>query len=306
MAEGESTGAPAQEIAQMTDMLLEWMSFRGMGRNSDIPEELADGNGARQVVEDFSSLGHLESLNGGAWRVTPPVLAGLPSGIEGKRGAVLCGARTAGVLSNLSAGCHEAGAQLTLTPMQGCPAVVSVTAASKTALAAAAKSARLAVQPDAAATLLACTPAIRDWPRTPCAMVGGRVGKVRRFSRSNIDWVDSSLAEATTAKAGFFRIQRDWDWVSILKTGVSECAYIDDRAGRLVVASKLRAAEWTADSRALILPRQLVPPRIITRALTLCTGVLPRTEPANQRITFSGITPEILQVTLAITGLKLA
>ncbi len=290
----------------MTDMLLEWMSFRGTGRNSDIPEVLADGNGAGQIVEDFSNLGHVEALEGRAWRVTPPVLAGLPSGIGEKPGAVLCGARTAGVLSNLSAGCHEAGAQLTFTTVKGRPAVVSVTAASKTVLAAAAKSARLALQRDAAVTLLACTPAIRDWPRTPCAMVGGRVGKVRRFSRSKVDWVDSSMAEATAAKAGFFRIQRDWDWVSILKTGVSECAYIDDRAGRLVVASKLRAAEWTIESRVLTLPRQLVPPRIITRALTLCTGALPRTEPANQRITFSGITPEILRITLAITGLKLA
>jgi hypothetical protein len=137
-------------------------------------------------------------------------------------------------------------------------------------------------------------------------MVDGRVETVRRFSRSRIGWVDTTLAEATAAKAGFFRIKRDWDWVSILKTGVSECAYIDDRAGRLATAAKLKAVSWTADSRMLDLPDQLFPPGAIARALTLCTGFLPRYEAAGRRITFAGIPPEILRLTLAITGLNLA
>ena len=289
----------------MKDLLLEWMSFRGTGLTSDIPEDLAGGTAARKIVDDFSNLGHLEPVDGTAWRIAPPALAGLPGGIERRPGAILCGARTAGVLSSLTAACDKAGAELTFTSMRGGPAVVCVTAPSKMILASAADAAGLALQRNAALTLLACTPAIRDWPRMACAMVGGHVERVRRFSRSNIDWVDSSLTEATAAKAGFFRIKRDWDWVSILKTGVSECAYIDDRAGRLAVASRLRVASWTAESRTLSLPRQLDPPGTIARALTLCTGVLPHIEPASQRISFTGVTQEVLRVTLAITGLRL-
>ena len=64
----------------MTDLLLEWMSFRGAGRTDDVPAELADGAAARRIVDDFAMLGHLELVNGAAWRIAPPVLAGLPGG----------------------------------------------------------------------------------------------------------------------------------------------------------------------------------------------------------------------------------
>jgi hypothetical protein len=289
----------------MSDLLLEWMSFRGAGRTDDVPAELAGGP-AHRIVDDFALLGHLEPVNGVAWRIAPPVLAGLPGRADESRGAVLCGARTPRVLAGLSAACQSAGALMALTPVNGRPAVVRVFAPSTTGLASVADAARIALQYDAAFALLACTPAIRDWPRTPCAMVEGRVETVRRFSRSRVGWVDSSLAEATAAKAGFFRIKRDWDWVSLLKTGVSECAYIDDRAGRLAAATKLRAAWWAGGSHTLSLPRQLFPPGTIARALTLCTGLLPQFEPATRRISFAGVTPEILRLTLALTGLRLA
>jgi hypothetical protein len=48
------------------------------------------------------------------------------------------------------------------------------------------------------------------------------------------------------------------------------------------------------------------PPAAVARALTLCTGFLPRYEPASRRISFGDIPPEILRLTLAITGLRLA
>jgi hypothetical protein len=137
-------------------------------------------------------------------------------------------------------------------------------------------------------------------------MVGGRVETVRRFSRSRIGWIASTLAEASAARSGFFRIKRDWSWVSLLKTDVSECAYIDDRAGRHAAAAKLKAASWTAGSGTLDLPGQLYPPAPIARALTLCTGFLPQYDAASRRISFSGVPPELLRLTLATTGLKLA
>jgi hypothetical protein len=137
-------------------------------------------------------------------------------------------------------------------------------------------------------------------------MVEGRVETVRRFSRSRIGWVTSTVAEAAASKAGFFRIKRDWDWVSLLKTGVSDCAYIDDRAGRLLASAKMKVVSWKADSQILDLPGQLFPPQAIARALTLCTGFLPRYEVASRRISFANIPPEIVRLTLAITGLKLA
>lgn len=290
----------------MTDLLLEWMSFRRAGRMSDLPADLADGGAVRRTIDNLAVLGHVELLNGTGWKVAPPTLAGLPAYDARGAAAVLCGARTPGVLASLTAACQSVGAQMASLNVPSRPAVIRVAAASSAVLASVASAARIPLQHDAAFTLLACTPAIRDWPRTPCAMVDGRVETVRRFSRSRMGWVESTLAEAAAAKAGFFRIKRDWDWVSLLKTGVSECAYIDDRAGRLAAAAKLKALSWTAGTRTLDLPGQLFPPIAVARALTLCTGFLPRYEAASRRISFGDIPPEILRLTLAITGLKLA
>ncbi len=185
----------------MTDLLLEWMSFRRAGRISDVPADLADGGAVRRTVDNLAVLGHVELLNGASWKVAPPALAGLPAGADRDTTAVLCGARTPGVLASLTAACQGAGAQLASLTVPNRPAVIQVTAASGAELAAVASAARIPLQHDAAFTLLACTPAIRDWPRTPCAMVDGRVETVRRFSRSRMGWVESTLAEAAAAKA---------------------------------------------------------------------------------------------------------
>jgi len=290
----------------MTDRLLEWMSFRRSGRVGDIASDLADAGTIRRTVDDLATLGHIELLPGGDWMIAPPVLAMLPERPDGGASAVLCGARTAGVLASLASGCGSAGVLLDTHAAAARPSVIRVMAGSTSALAAAAYAAGIPLQHDAALTLLACTPAIRDWPRTPCPMVAGRVEMVRRFSRSRIGWIASTLAEATAARSGFFRIKRDWDWVSLLKTDVSECAYIDDRAGRLAAAANLKAAAWTASAGVLDLPGQLYPPAPIARALTLCTGLLPQYDAASRRLSFTGVPPKILRLTLAITGLRLA
>lgn len=289
----------------MNDLLLEWMSFRGAGRIDDVPAGLTCSASVRRVVENFTMLGHLELVGATEWRIAPPVLAGLPGRVDEAPAAVLCGARTPGVLAGLTSACQSEGAQMAVTAVLGQPAAIRVTAPSKAVLASTAKAAQLSFQHDAAFTLLACTPTIRGWPRIPSPMVAGRVDTVRRFSRSKIGWVSSTLAEATTAKAGFFRIKRDWDWVSLLKTGVSECASIDDRAGRLATAARLHVASWHRDSCTFSLPGQLYPPDAIARALTLCTGTLPQFDTTNRRISFAGVSPEILRLTLTITGIRL-
>jgi hypothetical protein len=281
------------------------MSFRRFGRVSDISSDLADAGLARRIMDDLATLGHIEVLQDANWKVAPPVLALLPRRLGGVA-AVLCGARTPAVLASLANACASTDVQLLTEAAVARPSVIRVIAGSNSGLATAASAAGIPLQHDAALTLLACTPAIRSWPRTPCPMVAGRVETVRRFSRSRIGWIASTLAEATAARTGFFRIKRDWDWVSLLKTDVSECAYIDDRAGRLAAAAKLKAAGWTAGSGVLELPAQLYPPTPIARALALCTGFLPQYDSATRRICFAGVPPEILRPTLAITGLKLA
>lgn len=290
----------------MTDHLLEWMSFRRAGRSKDIIADFADARAAGRTMDDLAVLAHLELLPDANWKIAPPVLAVLPRMSDGNLIAVLCGARTPCVLASLSVACTSAGGRLISEAVTARPSIVRVVASSRGQLAAIAATAGMPIQYDAAIALLACLPTVRDWPRTACPMVAGRVGRVRRFSRSQIAWVESTLTEATSARSGFFRIKRDYDWVSILKTGVSECAYIDDRAGRLSAAAKLRVVSWEASSGVLDIPAQLFPPLLITRALTLCTGSLPKYDAVARRISFAGVSAEILRLTLNITGLRLA
>lgn len=288
----------------MTDLLLEWMSFRRTGQIDDLPTALMNGSSARRTVNDLSILAHLDFMDEKSWRIAPPVLADVPGTTTEGSIAVLCGARTPAVLSNLAEACQEFGAKMVSNPVPGKLTKVCVIS-SKSGLESVANRARLAFQHNAAFTLLACIPTIRHWPRAPCSMVAGRVETVRRFSRRKVGWVETTLADATAAKKGFFRIKRDWDWVSLLKINISECAYIDDRAGRLLVSEKLRAVSWNAAEQILSLPIDLYPPRLISRALVLCTGELPNFDMTNRKIAFAGVSPEILRATLAITGLRL-
>jgi hypothetical protein len=288
----------------MTDLLLEWMSFRGSGKLGDADAELAADGPDSRVIADLVTLGHLDWAGPRMWRIAPPVLAGLPTAGDAAV-AVLCGARTPKLLSCLQSAADSAGAVMGMEVHGNRPARIAVTGASAQTLAIVADRAGIPFQSDAALKMLACTPSIRSWPRTPCPMVQGRVETVRRFSRSRLNWVSTTLADATAARSGFFRIQRDWDWVSLLKSSEQDCAFIDDRAGRLVAAARSRVVRWSAHDRTLSLPAQLFPPTLIARGLMLCSGRLPTFDPASRHIRFTGVTTQLLGLTLALTGLRL-
>jgi hypothetical protein len=303
MAKRARAGAPLQKAALMTDRALEWMSYHRSGRIGDLPGDLIGTASERRFVDDIVTLGHAEWTAPNAWQIAPPVLAGLQG--YGEFAAVLCGARTPKVLDSLAAACSAAGTRLTTERHGDRPATVTVVARSQELLTDASFQAGISLQTDAALRMLACTPSVRQLPRTPCPMVQGRVESVRRFSRSRMHWVSSTLSEAAGASAGFFRIQRDWDWVSLIKNSAQDAALIDDRAGRMATAAKCRVVRWSRDSGTLSLPAQLYPPGMMARGLALCSGALPRFDRETRQITFAGVRSEHLRLFLALAGLRL-
>lgn len=305
MAQSCAQGAQAQTAVPMSDLLLEWMSFRCKGRLNELSAELMAGP-PRRMLDDLSMLGHIEMPSASSWQIAAPVLAGLPRDESQVDAAILCGARTPALTGRVASACGTVGAQLNITPVPNRPSRICITAPSLSLLADVAQFACIPFQRNAAYTLLACLPGIRNWPRQPCTMVGGRVETVRRFSASKRQWIESSLGEANAASRGFFRIKRDYDWVSILKSSLSDCAYIEDRAGRLYMASKLRLASWDGAAGSFSLPIELYPPMLIARALALCTGLLPQFDRPARRISFRGVGGSMQRLALAITGLRLA
>lgn len=288
----------------MSDALLEWMSYAGQGRIDELPQELA-GTARRRLIDSFVTLGHAETPTASTWRIAVPCLAELPIEPSGRHAAILCGARTPGVLQRLAAACESAAGTLRSAAAEHLPSVVEVECSSRSDLRHVAAHAGIALQDDAAFTLLACLPAISSWPRQPCPMIGGRVGDVRRFSRDRLQWENASLEEASKARSGFFRIQREYDWVSLLKLSQSESAYIDDRAGRLFAAAKLPAVSWRRDELSLRMPTQLMPPAPVARALALCSGKPPGFDRKTHQVVFEGVNAAMLRLALAITGLRL-
>jgi len=117
--------------------------------------------------------------------------------------------------------------------------------------------------------------------------------------------VDSTLAEATSAARGFFRIKRDWDWISLIKSNPAPASRIDHRAGRLAAAAKCKVVKWSRDSGVLALPVQLYPPGILARGLALCSGHVPSFDREAMQISFTGVQQEHLKLFLALTELRL-
>jgi hypothetical protein len=289
----------------MSDLLLEWMSYRVSGRRDDLPHDLLDGDPPYRMLADFASLGHADLEPDGTWRIAPPVLAATgedPSGAH----AVLCGARTPKVLERFRGSCSFAGARTIEAPQEKRPSILTVTASDQADLASIAAKTGLAFQRDAPFTLLACLPTIRNWPRKPCPMIAGRVASVKRFSRSRLTWLPSSLEEAIKAYRGLFRVQRDWDWVNVLKQGADRQAQIETYAGRLAAAEGLKVAGWEPATSSVRFPMALCPPTLITRGLVLCSGRLPVGDRSSRTLVFQSVPLRTARLALALTGLRLA
>lgn len=286
----------------MTDLLLEWLSYRGEGKPDDLPQHLLDDRRPRWVLDEQSALGHIEVPEPNRWCIAPPVLAGLSTHPGGEHQALLCGARTQGVTAALAAAAEDVGGHVVRLLQPPAPDVIRVITPTASALGDLAHRTQLPLQHNAALALLACLPSIREWPRTPCAMVQGRVNAVLRFSRSRLRWVPSTLQEAMGHR-GFFSISRSWDRVFILKATPSECARIEPRAGQIAAVPKMRALEWDGATRSLGFPARLQPPMLIARALTLCSGTAPTIEGGYLR--FREIPPDVLRLTLGITRLRI-
>jgi hypothetical protein len=137
-------------------------------------------------------------------------------------------------------------------------------------------------------------------------MVAGRVQDVKRFSRSHLSWVPSSLEKAAQADRGFFRIRRQWDWLNLLKEGADVQAEIEASAGRLAAAKGAKALRWDTASRELSIPFALYPPTLIARALVLCSGLLPLRDRGRRLLSFQGVPGRVARLAQVLTGLRFA
>lgn len=290
----------------MSELLLEWMSYRGKGSKQDLPAAIVGSSRSQRILEGMAMLGHLDLDRSQNWQVCVPVLAGLTSATDSPVSAILCGARTPALLDRLSRSCQNEGAELAIDQVDAFPARIVVCAEDTSIARRVALSCGIRFQEDAAFYLLAYLPRVNSWPRRECPMPRGRVGDVRRFSRSKCGWVASDLEQASAAEKGLFRIKRDWNWITVLKQGVANQAEIDVYAGRLSVAAGLKKLKWDPASCTLRIPFLLRPPLIICRGLTLCHGTAPDADRISRETLFKSVPLRTARLAEALTGLRFA
>jgi hypothetical protein len=293
------------ETPPMTDRLLEWISYRESGRTNDLPSALVAEGSPYRIIQDLAVLGHVELETDNRWRVAPPVLAALGEESERSATAVLCGARTRGLMGRVAKACADQGAEMQSILQSERPQCLMVTAATTSDLCTIATAAAINWQRDAAFTLLASLPTIATWPRVPCPMVAGKVEEVRRFSKSKLRWTASSLEEARSAARGLFHIKRDWKPIYLMKDGKDAQSEIDSAAGRLAVAAGARKLQLDTKSHSLRIPGALRPPTLICRSLALCSGMLPEFGNEKRDLAFREISHRIAHLAMSVTGLRL-
>ena len=228
---------------------------------------------------NLERLGHAEFLrrdfpNG--WRIVPPTLActTTETGVAG----FLCGARTDQMLSRITGiagdGC------VAVDDQPECPDRIQISVDDGLQLRQLAEKAGLGFQEHAPRMLLAAIPPVDNWQqRSPAELPFGPGWEVHRFSADELKWVPVEADEARAASRGLFRFRNAYQWRYYLHFRRKSYA-VTHQVGKYVLLRERRrhVVRYSADEHVFSMPVICRPPLLIDRALTLCTGLIPRVQ----------------------------
>ena len=289
-----------------------WSRYRAAVDELQVSEDLANydedlGEGVpdnsslpihHRLKLNLERLGHAEFFrkdfkNG--WCVVPPILvySANEAGVTG----ILCGARTDHILAQLQG---TANIRVSLTNQIECPDRVEIIAEEKGQLEQLAVSAGLYVQADAARVLLASAPPVDDRQyRTPAEFPFGEDWEVHRFSAETLKWLSATAEEARAASFGLyrFRIAHQLQYYIQLRGRVYK---IPVQVGKYLVLRKKRqhVVVYDGDNHTFSVPVSYRLPLLVDRALTLCTGLIPRIE--NGRLIYPNVSSSIAMTTASL------
>lgn len=296
-----------------------WQQFRAAVEELQSPEDGSESNEAGVPASDefqlhqrlrlnFSSLGHAEFFARECeqgWRIAPPTLAThpVPNGFR----AVLCGARSPALLDRLL----RTGEQLAVEvcSVRGVPDMVRFTAPEIGSLEALAIQSSIRFQPDAPLAILShlppCDPPPRQHPQS--GFPEGAGWRIREFEPSALKWRASEREQAGLARAGLFEFQLYDQWRYFLRRGGR--TYKMPRAIAVYVLlrrHRRRLLRYDSETRTLSLPGACRPPRLLERALVLCSGLPPAFDPATSRLTYADVPPDIARFAAGLLRQPLA
>ena len=223
------------------------------------------------------------------WRVVPPTLAVSPQE-KGWLG-VLCGARSLKLLSRLDDAASAIELELETIIAPACPDQIRAVAGDHRELATVAQLVGLRFQMHAPSAILLSLPAVDDFAmRSRTELPFGADWSVHRFSSSNLGWIPATREEAANSAGGLFR------FIYLYRRHYFYCACgetlrIPNQVGKYIVLRRHRRPVFQYDSceRKLRLPAICRPPKLIERALILCSGIPPAFDPGTKTLHYFDI-----------------
>ncbi len=291
--------------------LLLWLSARGEGSwrqfRAGVDELHAsdeDESNGEQTVEfsihqrlrqSLECLGHVEFFAReceDGWRVAPPTLA--IRQIDAQFVGLLCGARTTELLDRLKA--HAGGCQIERTQLPTTPDRLRVLAESAEALERLAKDARLHVQHESPLAILMHIPRI-NLPSRESAdeFPVGTDWIIHEFDARELRWQEVNRQHCQRAQRGLFRFRDRFQ----MRFYFSRRDAATQKIGRGVgIFQAIRAARrgvlaYTRERRELRFPAICRPPRLLERALALCSGTPPIFEDSNAHLVYHEVPSNI-------------
>jgi hypothetical protein len=274
-----------------------WQQFRAAVEELHSADSQADDNEFplhQQLRLNFECAAHAEFFERDSkyvWRVAPPVLAAYstPSGFR----AVLCGARSPALRERVLRVGQACGCETVVR--RGVPEVIRLVAGKIDALSHAAAQAGVYFQRDAPLAILShilpCNPPTRRSEQS--VFPTGESWRIREFDAVALRWraVDRQRAQAVRAGVLEFSLYDDWRYylrwsggTFKLPRAIALYALLRHHRGLL---------RYDEQTRALNLPGTCRPPRLLERALVLCSGFPPSFDRATSRLTYADVPPNL-------------
>ncbi len=250
----------------------------------------------QQLRLDLERLAHVEFFAQGCedgWRVGPPTLAAHP--VHRGARAVLCGARSIALCERML----RAGEKFGCEAFDRCdvPQVIRIVAPEVKMLAEAARQAGVRFQNDAPLAILSHLPPC-DPPSKSCERSEFPVGAewtIGEFDPMGLRWTKTNRHGAQALQTGAIRFVCSFQRPRYFLRWAGE-TYELPRAITIYAVLRRRrhhVLHYSVASRELSLPAICRPPRLLERALVLCSGFPPPFDPMAARITYCDVPPEI-------------
>jgi hypothetical protein len=246
---------------------------------------------------DFERLAHVEFFAADCkdgWRIAPPTLAthSISGGVRG----VLCGARSPPLRERLIRCAERFKCQIVVS--FGVPDAVRIVGHDVSALAELAVQTSVRFQHDAPLAILShlppCDPPSRM--RSPSECPQGSDWTIHAFDSTKLAWNKTERRELQAHRFGMFRFLIHFQRPRYFLRWKDKLFEMPRALAMYALLRRHRrdVLRYNRDATALSVPAICRPPRLLERALVLCSGLPPAY--ANGQLTYSEVPPEVVRL----------